>query len=103
MDHLRPYDKVFRYGGEEFVACLQNTSVDLALHVIDRLREGLAKTPIYYNEVLLQVTASCGIAAIDPEASVEESIERADQAMYTAKVAGRNCSRRWEEPSPPAN
>ncbi|MBI1740964.1 MAG: diguanylate cyclase [Acidobacteriales bacterium] len=100
MNHLRPYDKVFRYGGEEFVVCMQNAGVELALLVIDRLREGLAKTPIYHNEVLTHVTASCGIAAVDPEVSVEESIERADQAMYTAKAAGRNCSRTWESSHP---
>ncbi|MGO9650541.1 MAG: diguanylate cyclase [Terriglobales bacterium] len=96
MNHLRPYDKVFRYGGEEFVVSLQNTGTELALYVIDRLREGLAETPIYHNETLIRVTASCGIAAVESEVSVEESIERADQAMYTAKAAGRNCSRAWE-------
>ena len=96
MDHLRPYDKVFRYGGEEFVICLQNAKVELALGVIDRLREGLAKTPIYHNEVLISATASCGVAALDPELSVEDSVDRADQAMYAAKAAGRNCSRAWD-------
>ena len=96
MEHLRPYDKVFRYGGEEFVVCLQNTRVELAVEVIERLREGLAKTPIYHNELPLSITASCGVAALDPELSVEDSVDRADQAMYAAKSAGRNCSRAWD-------
>ncbi len=96
MDHLRPYDKVFRYGGEEFVISLQSTEVEAALDVVDRLREGLAKTPIYHNEVLITATASWGIAALDADSNVEESIDRADQAMYAAKSAGRNCCRIWE-------
>jgi len=95
-EHLRPYDKVFRFGGEEFVISLQSTTVEVALHVIDRLREGLARTPIYHNDVLITATASCGVAALDPDLSVEDSIDRADQAMYAAKTAGRNCSRAWK-------
>ena len=46
MQHLRPYDKVFRYGGEEFVLTLQNASSEVALGTVTYLREGLAKMPI---------------------------------------------------------
>lgn len=93
MEHLRPYDKVFRYGGEEFVICMQNTGLETAVAVITRLCEGLASTPIYHNEVLINVTASFGVASLDPETSVEESVDRADKVMYAAKAAGRNCVR----------
>ena len=99
MGHLRPYDKVFRYGGEEFAICLQNTEANAALVVIDRLRAGLANTPIYHKEVLISVTASFGVAVLEPELSVEESLDHADQALYAAKSAGRNCSRAWEPSS----
>ena len=94
--HLRPYDKVFRYGGEEFVFSLQNASSETALGIVDHLREGLAKMPVYYNEMLMGVTASFGIAPLDPNFSVEQSLDHADQAMYTAKSTGRNCARVWK-------
>jgi diguanylate cyclase (GGDEF)-like protein len=93
MEHLRPYDKVFRYGGEEFIICMQNTGLEVAVAVITRLCEGLASTPIYHNELLINVTASFGVVSLDPEVSVEQSVDRADKAMYAAKTAGRNCVR----------
>lgn len=96
MEHLRPFDKVFRYGGEEFVIAMQNTDAEGAERVIERLGEGLAKTAIYHEEQAITVTASFGIAALDAESSVEEAVARADNAMYAAKAAGRNCTRLWQ-------
>jgi diguanylate cyclase len=98
MQHLRPYDKVFRYGGEEFVLCLQNASGEVAMGVVNHLREGLAKMPVHYNEMLIGVTASFGIAALEPDFSVEQSLDHADQALYMAKSAGRNCAHLWRRP-----
>ncbi len=95
MRHLRPYDKIFRYGGEEFVISLQNASPEITLGAVDHLREGLAKTPIYHKDMLIGVTASFGVAALDPKFSVEQCLEHADQALYLAKTAGRNCARAW--------
>jgi diguanylate cyclase (GGDEF)-like protein len=95
MQHLRPYDKVFRYGGEEFVLCLQNATAEGALQIVDLLREGLAKMPVHYNEMLIGVTASFGVAQLDPAFSVEQSLDHADQALYTAKSNGRNCAQAW--------
>lgn len=101
MEHLRPYDKVFRYGGEEFVICMQNTGLDPGVAVITRLCEGLAGTPIYHNDQLINVTASFGMALLDPERSVEQSLDLADKLMYAAKAAGRNCVRfAASEPQP---
>jgi diguanylate cyclase (GGDEF)-like protein len=97
MAHLRPYDKLFRYGGEEFLACMQNTDMATGYEVMERLRQGLAATPIEYGGgATLHITMSFGIALLDPDVSVEQSIERADKAMYAAKAAGRNCTRIWD-------
>src|SRR5229473_2598157 len=71
MKHLRPYDKVFRYGGEEFVVSLQNSTGGIALGIVDNLRDGLAKMPVHYNEMLIGVTASFGVAALESGFSVE--------------------------------
>jgi diguanylate cyclase len=96
MEHSRPYDKLFRYGGEEFLLCMQNTNAALGHEVVERVRQGLAATPIDYGGGTLLVTMSFGLTLLDPDASVEQSIGRADKAMYAAKTAGRNCTRIWD-------
>ena len=95
---LRPYDAVFRYGGEEFLICLPDADVATARDVVDRLRESLAALPLgEHGGRQLHMTISCGVAALEPELSVEEAISRADQALYAAKEAGRNRTRVWEQ------
>jgi diguanylate cyclase (GGDEF)-like protein len=95
MQHLRPYDKVFRYGGEEFVISLQNATSEVALGIVGLIRDGLAKMPVHYNDMLIGVTASFGVAQLDPGFTVEQSLDHADQAMYAAKSNGRNCAQAW--------
>lgn len=93
MANLRPYDKLFRCGGEE----LQNTDATAGYEVVERLRLGLAATPIHYEgKATLKITMSFGLAMLDPAVSVEQSIDRADKAMYAAKAAGRNCTLIWD-------
>ena len=102
MQHLRPYDKVFRYGGEEFVLTLQDESSEVALGTVNYLREGLAQLPVYYNDMLIGVTASFGVAPLDPDYSVEQSLDHADQALYAAKSEGRNRAQIWKAALRPA-
>jgi diguanylate cyclase (GGDEF)-like protein len=98
MAHLRPYDKLFRYGGEEFLLSMPNTDATTGYEVVERVRQGLAATPILYDgKATLQITMSFGLAMLDPDVSVERSIDRADKAMYVAKAAGRNCTRIWDQ------
>lgn len=101
MHHLRPYDKVFRYGGEEFVLTLQGASPEVALKTVNLLREGLAKMPVNYNDMLIGVTASFGVAPLDADSSVEVALDNADQALYAAKAAGRNRAHLWNTPLQP--
>lgn len=96
VQHLRPYDKVFRYGGEEFVVTLQNANVDVALTVVQNIREGLAKMPVHYDGMLIGITASFGVAALDADFTVEQCLQHVDQALYQAKLAGRNCAQVWQ-------
>lgn len=96
-DHLRKYDQLYRYGGEEFLLILPNSTEANAKRIIDRLRRGLAKTGIDIGKgKTLSVTASFGLARLDPEQTVQTIVERADQAMYAAKQAGRNRTRVWQ-------
>lgn len=93
---LRPYDKLFRYGGEEFVIVFPNTSVETALLAVERVRQSVEATPIDINNLSVRLTISIGIAAIDGDAGVESAIGQADAAMYAAKQAGRNQVKLWD-------
>ncbi|EKE09018.1 MAG: Signaling protein with a GGDEF protein [uncultured bacterium] len=96
MDNLRPYDKLFRYGGEEFLICLHNTSFKDCYDRIEILRDRLSKKQIDIGKRdPIYITASFGIAELDTQLPIEDAIEHADKALYAAKAAGRNCTRTW--------
>ena len=96
LSHLRVYDTVYRYGGEEFLFCLPNADRDTALAILDRLRASLADRPLALGDAPpVVVTASFGMAVVDPAVSIRDVIERADRALYVAKRAGRNRVSTW--------
>lgn len=96
---LRKYDAIFRYGGEEFLVCLPNTTAQQAFTLLERLRRSLAQTPVSVNAGLaVPVTVSFGIAAMEADKSVEETIEQADHALLCAKASGRNRICIWDKP-----
>ncbi len=88
---LRKYDSIYRYGGEEFLICLPGTPLNEAALVVERIRAGLECLPIRLpSGATLFVTASFGVAEMNPRLPVEESIASADMAMIRAKEEGRN-------------
>ena len=89
---LRESDTVGRWGGEEFLFILPNTSPTKALVALDRLRAALQHCSISSRVPGLRVAFSAGIAQHDLAAPVHRTLERADQALYQAKTAGRNRS-----------
>jgi len=88
---LRADDIWCRYGGEEFIALLPNTTVEQALTVAERLRCGVEETAIATKKGLLKVSVSIGVAERTAgQAHWSEVLAVSDAALYQAKAAGRN-------------
>lgn len=88
-EYLRPGDVCARFGGEEFVVVLPRTTLEKAREVAERLRLGVAQSPLLQTP-RLQVTVSIGVATLGPEQTVGDLLATADAAVYAAKNAGRN-------------
>lgn len=86
---LRPGDFLARYGGEEFVAVL-GAGPDEAMQVAQRLRLRIEKVRFHSNNAPVPVTLSCGVTTVRADDTPESVFERADNALYDAKAAGRN-------------
>ena len=86
---IRGCDACFRFGGEEFLIVLSNSNLPLARLVAERLRQTVCnetRSPDANNPI----TVSIGVAHYENEADWPELVNRADQALYEAKQAGRN-------------
>jgi diguanylate cyclase (GGDEF)-like protein len=91
---FRPIDKLFRFGGEEFVILLRATSQTDAQMIFERFRSNVEQYPF---PQVGQVTVSLGYAHIDPFEPAVGIMGRADQALYFAKSNGRNRTCHYED------
>ena len=89
---LRGFDVVGRYGGEEFMLILHKADISNARMVAERIRSRIAATPIDLEDALLDVTISMGVAMAKKDEDVNSLVERADKALYQAKINGKNQS-----------
>ena len=87
---LRPVDHVARFGGEEFVVLLPDTEVAEAQQVLTRLQRQLTASLFMHDGQDVFVTFSAGVTAYRPGERIEVALERADEALYEAKHAGKN-------------
>lgn len=99
---LRPTDLLGRYGGEEFIAMLDGVVQEQAMQVATRLCRRVHRLEIPVNQEFM-LSISIGVAMRNSSDTVETLIERADQAMYQAKVSGRNQARLYDRPRGIAN
>jgi diguanylate cyclase (GGDEF)-like protein len=89
---LRSYDKIGRYGGEEFLLVLPTCDEKNGLALAERLRHAIEATPVSIGAEAITVTASMGIAigSAGSQGRMDALIQAADAALYRAKAGGRN-------------
>jgi diguanylate cyclase (GGDEF)-like protein len=92
-DRRRSTDFVARIGGEEFAILLTNTTLRQAEQCVDGYRKTIESTIMRSNDRVLRVTASFGASEVLTGESASSLKDRADQALYAAKAAGRNRAR----------
>ncbi len=98
VGELRQVDRLARWGGEEFLLLMPHIEQAQAWVAADRLRGRMAVHPLG-EEGALTVTISAGIAQWQPGESLEQWLDRADQALYAAKAGGRNQCRLAQPPA----
>ncbi len=92
QSRLRQTDILARWGGEEFVILLPETNAEAAAQLAEELRRMLEQHPIVHKGHSFQLTASFGVAGVSApaQASLDELLRCADEALYQAKAQGRN-------------
>jgi len=88
---FRKTDVVGRYGGEEFAVMLPGAEEKMAKVIAERIRSSIEQSTVIIDDVEISYTVSIGIAcATGKGVRIEELLDRADRALYTAKAEGRN-------------
>ena len=98
QSHMRSTDIFARYGGEEFIGLLPEQTEEGAVELAERIRQLLEQAEVKFEVWSLKVTASFGLALIQNESglTLEQMIDRADQALYQSKKNGRNRITVWQ-------
>jgi len=87
---LRGSDFIARFGGEEFVLMMPDTTVPVGARLVEALRAAIEACPFHFKGERVTITVSIGMSAFKSGERSEQVLKRADQALYRAKDAGRN-------------
>jgi len=93
IEAVRPYDAVGRYGGEEFLIVLAERDVQRVAAIAERVRANIAQRPVSVDRRAIAISASVGVACSEAplgQQDVHQLLQRADEALYSAKRSGRN-------------
>jgi diguanylate cyclase (GGDEF)-like protein len=93
---IRQIDTAARYGGDEFAVILPNTSLGDATIVAQRMVNAVASSPATWKRDLIPLSVSVGLGQYDADTNPEDITSRSDQALYSAKKAGKNTVRVFE-------
>ena len=86
----RKIDTAARWGGEEFIVLLPDTSLVQALAMAERLRKNTENHKMIYKNRKIKITTSCGVCSISQTKDLSALLKQADVNLYQAKVKGRN-------------
>lgn len=87
---IRKIDTAARYGGDEFAIILPNTPLEDAKVVAERMVKAVADSPIMWKKDEIDLSISVGLGEYDAQSTAEDITSRSDEALYTAKQAGKN-------------
>lgn len=87
---LREGDKLFRYGGEEFLVVLSRSNAIACTKVAERILQGVRANTLFYKEHEIKITLSVGTASLEEADTFDSFIDRADKALYKAKANGKD-------------
>jgi len=89
-DTLRPGDFLARLGGDEFAVLLEDTPIDGALNVAQRMRAAVGAHRFHVQHLTFECSVSIGVAPIDADTDGSTAMIRADSALYAAKQTGKD-------------
>ncbi|QAY83277.1 GGDEF domain-containing protein [Pseudomonas arsenicoxydans] len=87
---LRGTDFIARFGGEEFVMLMPDTSLVIGAKLLETMRAAIEACPFHFKGERVTITLSAGFTALKTAEHSDQALKRADQALYRAKNAGRN-------------
>lgn len=90
LSEFRVSDHVARWGGEEFMIVMPDTCPKTAQMVVQRIIDKIDRSMIHFESHVIHMTISAGIAELDPNLKLEDSLCLADERLYQAKTFGRN-------------
>ena len=88
-DSLRKSDVLFRWGGEELLLFLSGVDVETVVSILDKVRNRIASTPVFAENVRIDYTVTIGVASVNLK-NVQDSISLCDKRMYNGKQNGKN-------------
>ncbi|MDX1452431.1 MAG: GGDEF domain-containing protein [Oleiphilaceae bacterium] len=92
-ENVRVIDAVGRWGGEEFLILLPDTSMAEGYQLIERIRQTIARSPLQARGQSISLSISCGISSTRFHSRFDDLLRAADVSLYEAKAEGRNCTR----------
>jgi diguanylate cyclase (GGDEF)-like protein len=87
---LRETDDLARWGGEEFLLLMPLTGEEGAVKTVEEVRAAVAGSPLDWRGSRIALTMTFGVGVYDGDETLEDALNRIDQALYAGKRAGKN-------------